>query len=77
MYTTCGPGSELNMLCLQRSLGDPSHAGSVAALHKLMTAANATMFQTPYDASPLSDEECDSAPMRQLEAMGVWAPWQE
>lgn len=83
----CGIGG-----CLYNLLDDPTEhidlaisavkmnttlAMVLATLQKRMAELNSTVFQTAYDASPVTDAECSSPRMQAMLKSGVWAPWQQ
>lgn len=48
----------------------------LAAMQARMAAVNATVYQTPYDASELTPAECSSPGVVAMLKGGVWAPWE-
>ena len=77
----CGTGG-----CLFDIFADPgehtrldalsTHAMVLRSMQQRVTELNATVYQTAYDDSPLTAEECASPAMQAIQRSGVWAPWQ-
>ena len=49
---------------------------SLAAMQARMVVLNASVYQTPYDASELTLDECASGPVVAMLKGGVWTPWE-
>jgi hypothetical protein len=79
LYHDCGTGG-----CLFDLLSDEgehidlatsaNYSGILTALRERVAQLNSTVYQTPYDASPLTALECASAGVQQVQSQGVWAP---
>jgi len=59
--------------------GPAANASVAAALVELrarLAAFNRTVFQSPFDDSPVTAAECASPRVQAMLRTGVWAPWQ-
>jgi len=51
-------------------------AAALEAMQARMAVLNATVYQTPYDASELTPAECASPQVAAMLEGGVWTPWE-
>lgn len=76
----CGDGCLFDLLAdpgeHKDLAADPAHAATFATLQERIGVLREEVFQTPYDASPMTPEECASPSVRGVLESGVWAPWQ-
>ena len=56
--------------------GLSTHAEVLRSMQQRVVELNATVYQTAYDDSPMTAEECASPAIQAIERSGVWAPWQ-
>eukprot|EP00035_Acanthoeca_spectabilis_P030436 m.9413 g.9413 ORF g.9413 m.9413 type:complete len:541 (-) comp4173_c0_seq2:103-1725(-) len=76
----CGDGCLFDLLAdpgeHKDLAADSAHAATFATLQERIGVLREEVFQTPYDASPMTPEECASPGVRGVLESGVWAPWQ-
>ena len=77
LYNLLDDPTEHFDLALSGAKTNATLAAILAMLQKRMVALNRTVFQTAYDASPITDAECSTPQMQAMLKAGVWSPWQQ